>query len=242
MALATNLGFPRIGDMRQLKKAVEAYWKGKSSKEELLKIGAELRSTNWALQKEAGIAHIPSNDFAFYDQVLDMTTTLGLIPTRYNWDGGHVDLDTYFAMARGRQQGGVDVTAMEMTKWYDTNYHYIVPEFEEGMTPKLSSTKVFDEYQEAKDQGIETRPVLVGPASFTFLGKAQYDGFSHEETVKSLIPAYNEILQKLADQGAQWVQIDEPVFCLDLCNIGQGLVLCFIRLLILTVKRRLMIN
>ena len=224
MVLATNLGFPRIGDMRQLKKAVEAYWKGKSSQDELLNTGKELRAHNWKLQQKAGLDHIPSNDFSFYDQVLDMITTLGLIPERYNWDGGQVDLDTYFAMARGRQQGDIDVTAMEMTKWYDTNYHYIVPEFEQGMEPKLSNTKIFDQYQEAKDQGIETRPVLVGPASFVFLGKAQYDGFNHEETVKKLIPVYNEILAKLAEQGAQWVQIDEPVFCLDLCPIGQGVV------------------
>jgi len=224
MVLATNLGFPRIGDMRQLKKAVEAYWKGKSSQDDLLNTGKELRAHNWKLQKTAGLDHIPSNDFSFYDQVLDTITTLGLVPERYNWDGGQVDLDTYFAMARGRQQGDVDVTAMEMTKWYDTNYHYIVPEFEEGMEPKLSNSKIFDQYQEAKDQGIETRPVLVGPASFVFLGKAQYDGFDHEETVKQLVPVYNEILAKLAEQGAQWVQIDEPVFCLDLCSKGQAVV------------------
>lgn len=224
MVQATNLGFPRIGDMRQLKKAVEAYWKGKSSQDDLLNTGKELRAHNWKLQQKAGLNHIPSNDFSFYDQVLDMITTLGLIPERYNWDGDQIDLDTYFAMARGRQQGDIDVTAMEMTKWYDTNYHYIVPEFEQNMEPKLSNTKVFDQFQEAQDLGIATRPVLVGPASFVFLGKAQYDGFSHEETVKKLVPVYNEILQKLADQGAEWVQIDEPVFCLDLCHVGQGVV------------------
>lgn len=224
MVLATNLGFPRIGDMRQLKKAVESYWKGKSSSDDLLNTGKELRAHNWGLQKKAGLDHIPSNDFSFYDQILDLIATLGLVPERYDWNGGEVDLDTYFAMARGAQQGSVDVTAMEMTKWYDTNYHYIVPEFEEGMEPSLSSTKIFDQYKEAKDLGIETRPVIVGPASFVFLGKAQYEGFSHEETVKKLIPVYNEILAKLADLGAEWVQIDEPVFALDLCPIGQGVV------------------
>lgn len=224
MVQATNLGFPRIGDMRQLKKAVESYWKGSSSQEELLKTGAELRAHNWKLQKDAGLDHIPSNDFSFYDQVLDMICTLGLVPSRYKWDGNQIDLDTYFAMARGAQRDGIDVTAMEMTKWYDTNYHYIVPEFEKGTTPKLSSSKIFDQYQEAKDQGIETRPVLIGPASFVFLGKAQYDGFNHEETVKALLPVYNEILNKLANMGAKWVQIDEPVFALDLCPVGQGVV------------------
>ena len=224
MVLATNLGFPRIGPMRELKKAVEAYWKGKSSKEDLLKVGKDIRAQNWKKQHDAGLSHIPSNDFAYYDQILDLTTTLGLIPSRYKHDGGNVDLDTYFAMARGAQKDGVDVTAMEMTKWYDTNYHYIVPEFEEGMSPKLSSTKIFDEYEEAKALGIETRPVIVGPATYTFLGKPQYDGFDHKAFVQTLIPAYNEILKGLAERGCQWVQIDEPVFSLDLCEIGQGVI------------------
>ncbi|MBX2833959.1 MAG: 5-methyltetrahydropteroyltriglutamate--homocysteine S-methyltransferase [Micavibrio sp.] len=222
MVLATNLGFPRIGDMRQLKKAVESYWKGKSSKDDLVKVGADLRAHNWKLQKDAGLAHIPSNDFAYYDQVLDMTATLGLVPARYKHSDGEVDLDTYFAMARGAQKDGLDVTAMEMSKWFDTNYHYIVPEFEEGMEPKLCSDKIFKHYEEAKALGIETRPVLVGPATYTFLGKPAYEGFSHEEFAKKLIPVYNEILAGLAERGCQWVQIDEPVFALDLCEIGQG--------------------
>jgi len=222
MVLATNLGFPRIGPMRELKKAVEAYWKGKSSQDELLAIGKVLRAQNWKLQQDAGLDHIPSNDFAFYDQVLSMTASLGLIPSRYQHSGGNVDLDTYFAMARGAQTGSLDVTAMEMSKWYDTNYHYIVPEFEKGMSPKLSSTKIFDEYEEAKALGIETRPVLIGPATYTFLGKPQYDGFKHEDFVQTLIPVYNEILAGLAERGCQWVQIDEPVFSLDMCPIGQG--------------------
>jgi len=216
MVLATNLGFPRIGDMRQLKKAVESYWKGNSSQEELLSTGAQLRKANWALQKEAGLDHIPSNDFSFYDQVLDMITTLGLVPERYNWDGGQVDLDTYFAMARGAQKDGVDVTAMEMTKWYDTNYHYIVPEFEQGMSPKLSNSKVFDQYKEAKAQGIETRPVLVGPVTFVSAGKPRYESFDFTAMVESLVPVYQEILTKLAEEGAEWAQIDEPVLVLDL--------------------------
>jgi len=218
MVLATNLGFPRIGDMRQLKKAVESYWKGKSSADDLLNTGKELRAHNWKLQADAGLNHIPSNDFSFYDQVLDMITTLGLIPERYNWDGGQVDLDTYFAMARGAQKDGVDVTAMEMSKWFDTNYHYIVPEFEEGMEPKLSNKKIFDQYQEAKDQGIETRPVLVGPLTLIQIGKAQYEGFSPEEFSKKILPVYIEIINKLAAMGAEWVQIDEPAFVLDVCD------------------------
>lgn len=222
MVLATNLGFPRIGDMRQLKKAVEEYWKGNSSKEDLQATGKNLRAHNWKLQKDAGLDHIPSNDFSFYDQVLDMIATLGLVPSRYNWKGENVDLDTYFAMARGRQQGGVDVTAMEMTKWFDTNYHYIVPEFEKGMKPKLSSTKVFDHYQEAKDQGIDTRPVLVGPMTFITIGKARYEDFDSAEFASQLVPVYAEILKKLAAQGAKWVQIDEPAFVLDTCEKFKG--------------------
>lgn len=224
MTISTTLGFPRIGDMRQLKKAVEAYWKGNSSKDDLTATGRELRAHNWKLQKDAGIAHIPSNDFAYYDQVLNMIATLGLVPARYKHDGGAVDLDTYFAMARGAQKDGLDVTAMEMTKWFDTNYHYIVPEFEDGMEPKLCSEKIFKHYEEAKALGIETRPVLIGPATFTFLGKPQYDGFKHQEFVQKLIPVYNQILAGLAERGCQWVQIDEPIFALDLCEIGQGVI------------------
>ena len=145
MVLATNLGFPRIGANRELKKAVESYWKGKSSEKELQATAKEIRARNWKLQKDAGLDHIPSNDFSFYDQVLDTTALLGAVPKRYNWKGGNVDLDTYFAMARGRQQGGVDVTAMTMTKWLDTNYHYLMPELTPGMEFKISSTKIFDE-------------------------------------------------------------------------------------------------
>src|SRR5262245_45889134 len=174
MVLATNLGFQRIGADRELKKAVESYWKGKSSQKDLIATGKELRARHWKLQKDAGLAHIPSNDFSFYDQVLDTIALLGAVPKRYNFKGGNVDLDTYFAMARGRQQDGVDVTAMEMTKWFDTNYHFLVPEFEEGQQFKLSSTKVFDEHQEAKALGVETRPVLLGPVTFVSLGHAKF--------------------------------------------------------------------
>ncbi|MCB1592035.1 MAG: 5-methyltetrahydropteroyltriglutamate--homocysteine S-methyltransferase [Alphaproteobacteria bacterium] len=217
MVLATNLGFPRIGDMRQLKKAVEDYWKGNSKQADLLATGKSLRAHNWKLQKDAGLDHIPSNDFSFYDQVLDLICTLGCVPERYNWKGDNVDLDTYFAMARGRQQGGVDVTAMEMTKWFDTNYHYIVPEFTADTTFKLSSSKIFDQYKEAKDLGIETRPVVVGPITFVRIGKKQA-GFDacRCTLVPKLLPVYIELLKKLQDAGAQWVQIDEPALALDL--------------------------
>jgi len=218
MVLATNLGFPRIGDMRQLKKAVEAYWKGQSSIEDLQKEAAAIRAKNWKIQKDAGVEHIPSGDFSFYDQVLDTTCMLGLVPSRYKWNGGAIDPSTYFAMARGAQKDGIDVTAMEMTKWFDTNYHFMVPEFEKGMEPKLTCTKVFDHYAEAKAQGIETRPVLIGPMTYMNIGKPQYEDFSYSDFAAKLVPVYVEALQKLASLGAKWVQIDEPSFATDVCD------------------------
>ncbi len=220
MVQATNLGFPRIGANRELKKAVESYWKGQSDSKALLKEGKRLRTLNWKLQQKAGLDHIPSNDFSFYDHILDLTATLGLIPQRYQWiDQDEVDLDTYFAMARGAQKDNLDVTAMDMSKWFDTNYHYLVPEFEKDAKPKLSSNKIFDDFDEAKSLGIITRPVIVGPATYTFIGKAQYEGFDPISFVQSLIPVYNEIFEKLAKKGATWVQIDEPILALDLSNI-----------------------
>lgn len=216
MVLATNLGFPRIGANRELKKAVEGYWKGKIDQVNLLDTAKELRQTHWQLQKEAGLSHIPSNDFSFYDQVLDMICTVGAIPRRYNFSGDQVDLDTYFAMARGRQQGDVDVVAMEMSKWFDTNYHFIVPEFEETTEFKLSSSKIFDEFQEAKDAGVDTRPVLIGPVTFVSLGKAYYEEFDLQKTIAQVTDIYEEILKKLSALGAEWVQIDEPILALDL--------------------------
>ena len=171
-ALSNVLGFPRIGAQRELKSATEAYWAGDRSLEELASTAKELRAANWKLQRDAGIDLIPSNDFSLYDQVLDTIAMVGAVPERYGWDGtSDVDQDIYFAMARGRQGGGVDVTAMEMTKWFDTNYHYIVPELERGMKFALSSRKPFDQYAEAKELGIATKPVLVGPLSFLLLGK-----------------------------------------------------------------------
>ncbi len=215
MVKAANLGFPRIGANRELKKSVEAYWKGKVSQDELLASAQAIRETNWRLQKDAGIDVIPSNDFSFYDQVLDMIATVGAVPSRYGFNGGEVDLDTYFAMARGSQKDGKDVTAMEMTKWFDTNYHYIVPEFKEKQWFKLSSGKIFDQYSEAKSLGIETRPVIIGPVSFLLLGKER-DGFDKLDLLDNLLPVYSEILDRLASDGCKEVQIDEPYLAMDL--------------------------
>lgn len=217
MTLSTNLGFPRIGAKRELKKATESYWKGQMSLAELMETGKMLRERHWTMQKESGIEHVPVGDFSFYDQVLDMACHLGCVPSRYHWDGGNIDLDTYFAMARGKQGDGQDVIAMEMTKWFDTNYHYIVPELEEGVEFKLSSTKIFDEFEEAKALGIVGRPVLVGPLSFLLLSKKKFDSDACRCTlIPGLVAVYIEILQKLQAQGATWVQMDEPFLAMDL--------------------------
>ena len=216
MALATNLGFPRVGAFRELKKAVESFWAGKSSAADLQATAKEIRATNWKFQQEQGISQIPSNDFSFYDHVLDTIALVGAVPPRYKFEGGNVDLDTYFAMARGGRAGALkDVPAMEMTKWFDTNYHYIVPELSKETNFKLSSTKVFDEYSEAKAAGINTRPVLVGPVTFLLVGKEK-DGGNALDLLPKLLPVYQEVISKLEALGAEWIQIDEPALALDL--------------------------
>lgn len=215
MTLAANLGFPRIGTHRELKMALESFWKGATSEAELMSKAAELRGRHWQLQRQAGIDHIPSNDFSLYDHVLDTIAMVGAVPERYGFSGGEVDLTTYFAMARGRQSGGQDVVAMEMTKWFDTNYHYIVPEFHSGQRFKLSSSKVLKEFEEAKAKGIVTRPVILGPVSFLLLGKVR-DESDRLDLLDSLLPVYEDVLKRLCADGAEWVQIDEPCLVLDL--------------------------
>jgi 5-methyltetrahydropteroyltriglutamate--homocysteine methyltransferase len=215
-ALSNVSGFPRIGAQRELKQATESYWSGRRSHDELVDAARSLRAGNWKLQRDAGIDLIPSNDFSFYDQVLDTIALVGAVPERYGWDGSsEIDLDTYFAMARGRQADGVDVTAMEMTKWFDTNYHYIVPELTTGMRFRLSSRKPFEEYREAKDLGIETKPVLIGPLTFLLQGKCAGDEFDPLELLDTLVEVYAEVLAELGRLGAEWVQIDEPVLVED---------------------------
>jgi 5-methyltetrahydropteroyltriglutamate--homocysteine methyltransferase len=215
MALANNLGYPRIGKHRELKRATEAYWAGKVSAEQLADTAAAIRRTNWETQRDAGIALIPSNDFSFYDQMLDTIALVGAVPERYRWNGGTVDLDTYFAMARGAQREGLDVTALEMTKWFDTNYHYLVPELNPGQTFRLASTKPFDEFEQARSLGILTKPVLIGPVSFLLLAKSRVDGFDPLELLDALLPVYREVIAGLASRGAEWIQIDEPCFAQD---------------------------
>ena len=215
MTLTSSLGFPRVGVQRELKKSIEAYWKGKAPEAALQETARALRLRHWQLQQEAGIDHIPSNDFSLYDHVLDTCALVGAVPPRYNWKGGIIDSQTYFAMARGND----DVTAMDMSKWFDTNYHYIVPELQKGQTFALSSTKPFDEYEEAKKAGIETRPVLVGPLTFLIISKKATDFTACRCTlVPSLVKVYIEALKKLEALGAEWVQIDEPALALDLAD------------------------
>src|SRR5712691_6735541 len=215
MAIAHNLGFPPIGAARELKRATEGYWGGKVSREGLLRAGAELRAAHWRLQREAGLDLVPVNDFSYYDRVLDTCALVGAVPERYGWSGGTVDLDTYFAMARGSQGRGRDVTAMEMTKWFDTNYHYIVPEFAPGQQFTLSATKPVDEFREARALGIAAKPVLVGPVTFLLLGKTRAGRFDRLSLLDALLPVYADALSRLAAAGATWVQLDEPCLALD---------------------------
>ena len=216
MSIRTNiLGYPRIGVNRELKKAEEAYWAGKITKQELLDTASQIRKENWQLQKEAGIDLIPSNDFSFYDQTLDLSLSVGAIPERY--DALKDDLlELYFAMAHGYQKNGIDVTAMEMTKWFDTNYHYIVPEFTRDQQFCLTYNKAAREFEEALGLGIKTKPVLVGPVTYLLLGKEKEAGFNRIDLIDRLLPVYIQILKELESLGAEYVQIDEPSLCTDL--------------------------
>ncbi|TXH36576.1 MAG: 5-methyltetrahydropteroyltriglutamate--homocysteine S-methyltransferase [Rhodospirillaceae bacterium] len=207
-----NLGFPRIGLHRELKSALESYWSGKSDAKALLDRAAQLRATHWQRQKALGVTHIPSNDFSLYDHVLDTSVMVGAIPDVYGWEDGDVPLDAYFAMARG----SAGVPALEMTKWFDTNYHYMVPELTRDQVFCLASTQPLDAFLEAKALGIDTRPVLLGPVTYLKLAKSKEPGFDPLILLPELLPVYAEILRHLAVAGADWVQIDEPALVLDL--------------------------
>jgi 5-methyltetrahydropteroyltriglutamate--homocysteine methyltransferase len=228
-----TLGTPRIGPRRELKLALENYWAGKSAETQLLEAAAGLRAANWARQKSLGVTIIPSNDFSLYDHVLDTSVMVGAIPDVYGWKGGAVALATYFAMARGapnvghgadcgHAHHGHDAAAQEMTKWFDTNYHYMVPDFYEGQSFALSSRKPIEEYEEAKALGYQTRPVLVGPVTFLKLGKSADAGFDPLSLLDRLLPVYIEVLRELAGRGAEWVQLDEPCLVLDLDEASRG--------------------
>jgi 5-methyltetrahydropteroyltriglutamate--homocysteine methyltransferase len=232
--LIHNLGYPRMGALRQLKKSLEACWRGSETVEDLRKTAGDLRRANWFQQKEAGIDLIPSGDFSFYDHVLDTAAMVGAVPERFGWKGPTIDLPTYFAMARGlavepqetdagdSNRNSAGIHAMEMTKWFDTNYHYIVPEFREGQNFALSSLKVVEEFQEALALGIKTKPVLLGLCTFLRLGKIHDRDFDRFQLLPGLIEVYVEALRLLANAGAQWVQFDEPIFALDLTPEERG--------------------
>jgi 5-methyltetrahydropteroyltriglutamate--homocysteine methyltransferase len=222
-----TLGTPRIGPRRELKVALESYWAGKSSEKQLLEAAAGLRAADWARQKSLGATVIPSNDFSLYDHVLDTSVMVGAVPAVYGWTAGPVSLKTYFAMARGAQGDSHDAScghahhvhgapAQEMTKWFDTNYHYMVPEFHKDQTFRLSSRKPIDEYEEAKSLGYQTRPVLIGPVTFLKLGKSADPAFNRLSLLDRLLPVYVDVLRELAARGAEWVQLDEPCLVLDL--------------------------
>jgi 5-methyltetrahydropteroyltriglutamate--homocysteine methyltransferase len=220
------LGVPRIGPRRELKMALEKFWSGKIDEAALREAAAKIRADNWKRQRDLGVTVIPSNDFSLYDQILDTSAMVGAVPKIYGWTGGPVTFETYFAMARGSQKDvgsdhdgcahghnrGHGVPAQEMTKWFDTNYHYMVPEFAKDQTFALTSTKAIDEYREAKALGYQTRPVLVGPVTFLKLGK----GEDRLSLLPKLLPVYIDVLNRLTDEGADWVQIDEPCLVLDL--------------------------
>jgi len=212
---ATNLGFPRIGPARELKWALEGFWSGRLTAEELNQKAADLRAARWRLQQQAGIQHIPSNDFSLYDHVLDTALMLGAIPERFRELESASDLDLLFAMARGAVSGRGEVPPLEMTKWFDTNYHYLVPELAPGQTFKLTSLKPVEEFVEALQLGIETRPVILGPLSFLRVSKVTSAGVSRLSLLDQLLPVYAEVLGRLRDAGAKWVQFDEPCLAQD---------------------------
>ncbi|MBD9484695.1 5-methyltetrahydropteroyltriglutamate--homocysteine S-methyltransferase [Pseudomonas sp. PDM14] len=229
MALAHTLGFPRIGRDRELKKALEAHWKGELDEAGLRAVGRELRARHWQVQKDAGIELLPVGDFAWYDQVLTHSLTFGVIPERFHTHGGKPTLDTLFGMARGvsgskssQHSCCGSAHAQEMTKWFDTNYHYLVPEFSADQQFALSWEQLFEEVEEARALGHTVKPVLIGPLTYLWLGKekggvaSETKNFNRLDLLERLLPVYGEILQRLAAQGVEWVQIDEPILALDL--------------------------
>ena len=205
--LSSNLGYPRIGEKREWKRALESYWNGESTQEELLQKTEEIRLNNLKKQKDLGIDLIPVGDFSLYDHVLDTSAMFGVVPERYNYSGGKVDIDTYFAMARGVK----DAVAQEMTKWFNTNYHYMVPELD-AREPELVENRPLEFYKEAKEKlGIDGKPVILGPITYVKLSKG-YENKDFKAVLDKFVPLYTQVLKELADAGAEWVQIDEPIF------------------------------
>jgi 5-methyltetrahydropteroyltriglutamate--homocysteine methyltransferase len=215
MIKAHVIGTPRIGKQREMKRAVEAYWAKKTDQKTLLEDAKKIRKENWQLQKDAGLDFVTVGDFSFYDHVLDMAVTLGVVPERFGKVDGKVELDTLFRMARGRAPTGKDTTACEMTKWFDTNYHYIVPELAENQKFALSFDKIFDEIKEAQSHGFNVKPTILGPVSFLYMSKMKGDQDKFSLLDDILVP-YGQILSKIQKLGVEWVQIEEPILVLDL--------------------------
>ncbi|UMO87391.1 5-methyltetrahydropteroyltriglutamate--homocysteine S-methyltransferase [Pectobacterium sp. PL64] len=217
MAIVNHtLGFPRVGLRRELKKAQESYWAGNATQEELLTVGRELRARHWQQQKDAGVDLLPVGDFAWYDHVLTTSLLLGNVPARHQNEDGSVDLDTLFRIGRGRAPTGKPAAAAEMTKWFNTNYHYMVPEFTKGQQFKLTWTQLLDEVDEALELGHNVKPVLLGPVTYLWLGKVKGEQFDRLSLLQDILPVYQQVLAELAKRGIEWVQIDEPALALEL--------------------------
>ncbi|TMO44408.1 5-methyltetrahydropteroyltriglutamate--homocysteine S-methyltransferase [Pseudoalteromonas ruthenica] len=215
MALIHNLGFPRIGKQRALKFALEAYWAGTIDQSTLRAKGAEIRKQNWALQAQAGVELLPVGDFAWYDHVLATTVMVGAVPARHHSSGSN-PLDTLFRIARGRAPSGCACAASEMTKWFDTNYHYIVPELSAEQRFSLTDSELFTHVSEAQQLGHTPKPVLIGPVTYLYLAKCADEPFDKLALLPQLLEVYQQVLDKLAAQQVQWVQIDEPILALEL--------------------------
>ncbi|MDW6092771.1 5-methyltetrahydropteroyltriglutamate--homocysteine S-methyltransferase [Vibrio rhizosphaerae] len=219
MATTTHiLGFPRIGEKRELKFALEGYWRGELDLPQLAATGASIRQENWTLQADNQLRFVTAGDFAWYDHVLNMSLLLGHVPQRHR--DGDIDMDTLFNIARGQSRQECSChdgnAASEMTKWFNTNYHYIVPEFSADDTFKVSWSQLFDEVDEAIQQGHQVKPVLLGPLSYLYLGKSVTAEFDRLSLLPQLVIAYQTIVDKLAAQGVAWIQIDEPILALEL--------------------------
>ncbi|BBM00377.1 5-methyltetrahydropteroyltriglutamate--homocysteine methyltransferase [Microbulbifer sp. GL-2] len=213
MAQAHILGYPRIGANRELKKAQEAYWRGDTPQQQLLQVGAEIRRSNWQAQSDAGLDLVTVGDFAWYDQVLNHSLMFGVVADRFSEGAAGNKLDQYFRLARGRAPSGQPVAASAMTKWFDTNYHYLVPEFSAGQVFSLDSEWLLEEVREAQAQGHKAKPVVIGPLTYLWLGRGVDNALS---LLPGLLPCYAKLLSQLADLGVEWVQVDEPILGLDL--------------------------
>ncbi|MFW5501236.1 MULTISPECIES: 5-methyltetrahydropteroyltriglutamate--homocysteine S-methyltransferase [unclassified Maridesulfovibrio] len=212
--LTHTLGYPRMGSNRELKRKLESYWRGEAGADDLALTARKLREEHWENQKQAGVDLLPVGDFSYYDHMLDNAVRFGVIPARYNAEGAKASLDDYFRMARG-EAGENGVAAMEMTKWFDTNYHYIVPEFSKDQDFFLADETLLGQVEEASKLGHRVKAVLPGPLTFLLLGKCSDQEFDRLDLLEKLLPAYAELIEKLSAK-CEWIQFDEPVLALDL--------------------------